>query len=69
MGINFFDTAEMYANGAAETQFGVALKALNAPRKDLVLSTKLFKVGKSPNDVGLSRKRIIEGCRESLKRL
>lgn len=31
-GINYFDTAEMYANGHAETQFGIALKALNAPR-------------------------------------
>lgn len=42
---------------------------MNAPRKDLVISTKLIKVGKGPNDIGLSRKRIIEGCRESLKRL
>jgi len=69
MGVNFFDTAEMYAFGAAETQFGVALKALNAPRKDLVISTKLIKVGTGPNDIGLSRKRIIEGTRNSLKRL
>jgi len=69
MGINFFDTAELYAFGAAETQMGVALKELNAPRKDLVISTKLIKVGTGPNDIGLNRKRIIEGCRASLKRL
>ena len=50
-GINFFDTAEMYAYGASETQMGKGLKELNAPRKDLVIATKLFRVGdKSPND-------------------
>ena len=48
---------------------GRALKELNAPRKDIVVSTKLIKVGKGINDFGLSRKRIIEGCRASLKRL
>lgn len=41
-GINFFDTAELYSFGASETQLGVALKALNVPRKDYVLSTKLL---------------------------
>ena len=69
MGINFFDTAEFYAFGAAEKQFGKALKELNVPRKDIVISTKLIKVGNGPNDIGLSRKRIIEGCRASLRRL
>jgi aryl-alcohol dehydrogenase-like predicted oxidoreductase len=68
-GINYFDSAEMYAFGKAETQLGIALKNLNVPRKDLVISTKLIRVGNGPNDVGLSRKRIIEGCRNSLKRL
>jgi aryl-alcohol dehydrogenase-like predicted oxidoreductase len=69
-GINFFDTAETYAFGAAETQIGRALKDLNVPRKDLVVSTKLIRVGNTgPNDIGLSRKRIIEGCKASLKRL
>ena len=69
MGINYFDSAELYAFGAAEKQMGVALKELNAPRKDIVVSTKLIKVGTGPNDIGLSRKRIIEGTRASLKRL
>jgi len=69
-GINFFDTAEMYASGAAETQLGKAIKLLDAPRKDMVVSTKLIFLNHSgPNDVGLSRKRIIEGCKASLKRL
>lgn len=69
-GVNFFDSAEMYACGAAETQIGHAIKALNAPRKDLVVSTKLiFCDPKAPNDRGLSRKRIIEGTKASLKRL
>jgi aryl-alcohol dehydrogenase-like predicted oxidoreductase len=48
---------------------GVALKALGAPRKDLVISTKLIRCSMNCNDVGLSRKRIIEGTRNSLKRL
>lgn len=48
---------------------GVALKALNAPRKDLVISTKLIRCSMNVNDVGLSRKRIIEGTRNSLKRM
>lgn len=42
MGINFFDTAELYGFGEGEKQFGTALKALNVPREDLVVSTKLF---------------------------
>ena len=69
MGINYFDSAEMYAFGKAETQIGIALKELNPPRKDIVVSTKLIKVGTGPNDIGLSRKRINEGTRASLKRL
>jgi aryl-alcohol dehydrogenase-like predicted oxidoreductase len=59
----------MYAFGAAETQIGVAIKQLNVPRKNLVISTKLIRVGNGPNDIGLSRKRIIEGTKASLKRL
>ena len=68
-GVNYFDTAEAYAYGAAEVQLGKALKELNVPRKNIVVSTKLIKVGTGPNDIGLSRKRIIEGTKASLKRL
>lgn len=69
LGVNFFDTAEAYAYGGAEIQLGIALKELKTERKKFVVSTKLIKVGKGPNDIGLSRKRIIEGTRASLKRL
>lgn len=70
MGVNFFDTAEIYALGAAETQMGIALKALNVPRKDYVLSTKILKSSwTGVNDTLLSRKHIIEGTRNCLKRL
>lgn len=71
LGINFFDTAELYGYGQAEVQFGEALRQLNVPRHHLVISTKLFwgTAEKIPNTVGLSRKHIIEGTRASLKRL
>lgn len=69
MGVNYFDTAEAYAYGGAEVQLGIALKQLNTERKNYVVSTKLIKVGAGPNDIGLSRKRIIEGTKASLKRL
>ena len=68
-GINFFDTAELYSFGASETQLGIALKALGVPRKDYVVSTKLMMCGVGVNDAGMSRKHIIEGARNSLKRL
>jgi len=69
-GINFFDTAEMYGYGQSEIGLGKAIKELNLPREQLVISTKLFwGPGDGPNDVGLSRKHIIEGTTNSLKRL
>lgn len=66
-GINFFDTAEEYADGHAELLLGEALKAYR--RQDLVISTKIFWGGKGPNDVGLSWKHLIEGTKNSLRRL
>jgi len=70
-GINFFDTAEIYGvpDGTAEVYMGKALKALNTNRENLVVSTKLFKCGTGTNSFGLSRKHIIEGATNSLKRL
>ena len=66
-GINFFDTADIYSDGIAEQMLG---NALGLKRKDIVLATKVRgKMGGSPNDVGLSRHHIIEGCNASLKRL
>jgi len=68
-GINFFDTAELYGFGVAETSLGKALKQLNVQREKIVVSTKIFTIGRDPNDSFLSRKHIIEGLRNSLKRL
>ena len=71
LGINFFDTAELYGFGEAEVQFGVALRALGVPRQKLVLSGKTFfgTNKKGPTSKGLSRKHLIEGLRASLNRL
>ncbi|KAI9187802.1 hypothetical protein H9P43_002193 [Blastocladiella emersonii ATCC 22665] len=69
LGINFFDTAEVYAAGQSEVDMGNAIKKLGAKRSDLVISTKIFWGGKGPNSRGLSRKHIIEGLRASLARL
>ncbi|MBO8161253.1 MAG: aldo/keto reductase [Thermosipho sp. (in: Bacteria)] len=66
-GINFFDTAEAYANGMAESMLGEILKEFR--RSDIVVSTKIFWGGDGPNDRGLSRKHLIEGIWNSLKRL
>lgn len=67
-GINFFDNADMYANGQAEIVLGKAIKEL--PREELVISSKVFwPVGKGPNARGLSRKHITEAVNASLKRL
>ncbi len=68
-GVNFFDNAEVYAGGRAETMMGVILKKMAWKRSDLVLSTKIFWGGSGPNDRGLSRKHILEGTRAALTRL
>jgi voltage-dependent potassium channel beta subunit len=68
-GVNFFDTAEIYGNGQAETIMGNAIKELGFRREEIVVSTKLFKIGQGVNDSFLSRKHIIEGITNSLKRL
>ncbi|MEN3008319.1 aldo/keto reductase [Pseudothermotoga sp.] len=66
-GVNFFDTAEAYAGGIAESMFGEIFKSFR--RSDLVISTKIFWGGNGPNDRGLSRKHLLEGTWASLKRL
>ena len=68
LGINFFDTANVYMRGAAEEIVGRALKGLD--RDSYFLATKVyFPMGEGPNDRGLSRKHITEQCHASLKRL
>jgi len=66
-GINFFDTAEAYASGMAEFIMGQVLKEFR--RTDIVVSTKIFWGGNGPNDRGLSRKHLLEGTWNSLRRL
>jgi voltage-dependent potassium channel beta subunit len=70
-GVNHFDTAEVYADGAAEAALGVALRKLGWRRETYLITTKIMwgtGLGR-PNTFGLNRKHIIEGCRASLKRL
>ncbi len=67
LGVNFFDNAEVYAKGEAEVLMGEALKSFR--REDLVISTKIFWGGNGPNDTGLSWKHLVEGTRNSLRRL
>ena len=68
-GVNFFDNAEAYSHGNAETVMGNAIKKAGWKRSDLVISTKVFWGGKNVNQTGLSRKHVIEGARASLVRL
>lgn len=68
-GVNFFDNAEIYANGQSEVLMGKVLKKTGWKRSDLVLSTKIFWGGEGPNDKGLSRKHLIEGTDAALKRM
>jgi voltage-dependent potassium channel beta subunit len=68
-GVNFFDTAEVYAEGRSEIAMGKAIKRAGWKRADLVLSTKIFWGGEGVNDKGLSRKHISEGLDASLARL
>lgn len=70
-GINFFDNAEIYARGQSEIVMGRALKNLQASRSSYMVSSKVFfgYEENKPNQRGLSRKHIIEGCHAALKRL
>ena len=69
LGINFFDTADMYAVGVSEEVTGRALRDF-ARREEVVIATKVFnKMGEGPNQKGLSRKHIMEAIDASLKRL
>src|SRR6202790_1998580 len=69
LGINFFDTADVYTAGASEKVVGKALNDF-AKRDEVVLATKVFNpMGPGPNDKGLSRKHIMSAIDASLKRL
>jgi aryl-alcohol dehydrogenase-like predicted oxidoreductase len=68
-GINFFDTADMYSLGASEEVTGRALREF-ANLDECVVATKVFNpMSDRPNQGGLSRKHVVQGCEASLRRL
>jgi len=72
LGINYFDTADMYSQGVSEEVLGRYLKELKVPRDEVVIATKVyFPIGtdKAGNNKGLSRKHIMSAIDASLKRL
>lgn len=69
-GINFFDTANVYASGRSEEILGQSLKNLGVRREDVVIATKVYgAMGEGPNARGASRKHILDGVKASLSRL
>ncbi|MFC4320552.1 aldo/keto reductase family protein [Litchfieldia salsa] len=68
LGVNFFDSANVYEKGEGEKILSSALKEF--PRESYVITTKAFgAMGDGPNDKGLSRKHVIEQVHNSLKRM
>jgi aryl-alcohol dehydrogenase-like predicted oxidoreductase len=68
LGVNLFDTADVYVRGAAETVLGKALRSL--PREQVVIATKCMgRVWEGPLGAGLSRKHIFDAMDQSLRRL
>jgi aryl-alcohol dehydrogenase-like predicted oxidoreductase len=69
-GINFIDTANIYSEGQSEEITGQAIRNLGLKRDDLIIATKVRgKMGDGPNEVGLTRKHIMEQVEGSLQRL
>ena len=69
-GINFFDTADMYSQGASEEILGRALKASKAGRDNVIVASKVYYANSDDaEDTGLSPSRILRCCEASLKRL
>jgi 1-deoxyxylulose-5-phosphate synthase len=70
LGINFFDTADMYSTGVSEEILGRALRDFGPGRDKVVIGTKVFNpMGDDPNQQGLSRKHIHHAIDDSLRRL
>jgi len=70
-GVNFFDNAETYADGQAERVMGAILKKAGWPRDTFLVSSKVYfgAEREGPNQVGLSRKHVVEACHAALERL
>ena len=69
-GVNFIDTADVYAGGVSEQITGQALKNLKVPRENVVVATKVFgDTAPGPNTRGASRGHILDGVKASLRRL
>ncbi|HEY3635705.1 MAG TPA: aldo/keto reductase [Caldimonas sp.] len=69
-GINFIDTADVYAAGRSEQITGQALRNLKVPRERVVVATKVFgETGSGPNERGATRSHIVAALKESLRRL
>ncbi|CAG0885538.1 unnamed protein product [Darwinula stevensoni] len=70
-GVNFFDNAEIYSKGESERVMGNILHKLNWERSSYLVSSKVFfgDGGRLPNQTGLSRKHVVEGCHAAMKRL
>jgi aryl-alcohol dehydrogenase-like predicted oxidoreductase len=66
-GVNLFDTADVYSDGASEAILGAAIKGR---RSQVIVSTKLtLRAGEGPNDVGASRSHLIDATNKALQRL
>ncbi|MEQ9188683.1 MAG: aldo/keto reductase [Cryomorphaceae bacterium] len=68
-GINFFDNAEVYAQGKSEEVMGKIIDEAGWSRDSFLVSSKVFWGGEKPNQTGLSRKHVTEACHAALKRL
>jgi voltage-dependent potassium channel beta subunit len=68
-GVNFFDNAEVYADGESERIMGAVLAQMNWPRDTYCVSSKVFWGGQLPTQRGLSRKHVHDACHAALKRL
>lgn len=69
-GVNMIDTADVYSEGESEKHVGAALASLGRPRDQVLIATKVRgRTGPGPNEMGLSRKHILDSVDASLKRL
>jgi aryl-alcohol dehydrogenase-like predicted oxidoreductase len=69
-GVNFIDTADVYAAGKSEALLGASLKNVGARRQDVVIATKVYgEMGPQPNNRGASRGHIMDSVKQSLDRL